>query len=65
MAGVWGAFVHLLLTVTSSVSSLAVAVVDVSCVQTLTRVTTQMGNIDSYAERMRHWALVLFFENVI
>lgn len=47
LAGVRSAFVHLLLTVAPSVSNLTVAVVDVSCVQTLTRVTTQMGNIDS------------------
>lgn len=47
MAGVWGALVHLLLAVTSRISDLAVAVVNVSCVQTLTRVTTQMDDVDS------------------
>lgn len=47
LAGVRGAFVHLLLAVTSSISNLAVAVVNVPCIKTLTRVTTQMGDVDS------------------
>lgn len=41
------AFVHLFLTVAPGVPHLTVAVVDISCVQTLTRVMTQMGNINS------------------
>lgn len=46
MAGVRGAFVHLLLTVTSSISNLAVAVVNISSVQTLARITAQLGDFN-------------------
>lgn len=47
LARVRCAFVYLLLTVAPGVSHLTVAVVNISCVQTLTRVMTKMCNIDS------------------
>ena len=60
MAGVGGAFVHLLLAVSSSISNLAVAVVNVSSVQTLARITAQLGDFNPYRDRMRKSALELF-----
>lgn len=59
MAGVWGAFIHLVLTVTSSISNLAVAVVNISSIQTLARVMAQMGDINPYRDRIRHSPLEL------
>ena len=53
MAGVGVALVHLLLTVAPGVPDLAVAVVDVSRVQTLARVTAQLVDSDSYAKGVR------------
>lgn len=47
LAGVGRTFIHLLLTVAARVSSLAVTVVNVSGVQTLAGVLTQLGNVNS------------------
>ena len=63
MAGVRGAFIHLLLAITSSISNLAVAVVNVSSIQTLARVTAQIGDSNTYRDRMRQSALELFFNH--
>lgn len=62
LAGVGAALVHLLLTVTSSVSHLAVAVVNVFHIQTPARVVAQMGNVDPCKHRTDGKILVVYFK---
>lgn len=62
LAGVGAALVHLLLTVASSVSHLAVAVVNVFHIQTPARVVAQMGNVDPCKHRTDGKILVVYFK---
>lgn len=62
LAGVGAALVHLILTVASCVSHLAVAVVNVFHIQTPTRVVAQMSDVDPCQHRKDGEFLVIYFK---